>query len=183
MKIFLWSAGQQSGPFPLEAIHSMKRLGSLPPETHAAYEGQEQWLPLDEFLALHPPPVAQQPATKPRPEKPKPSRLRGLAAALAAAIISGAAIGAFAAVFGVLIPVLWIPMGWIIGFVAAESSHADDDQVMGALAAGATLLAILMSMAGLGMHHGYGAIILGGLGMLASFIGGPWLAFKAGSNR
>ena len=184
MKIYLLISDQQSGPFSLEDAHNMKRLGTLPPETLAACEDQEQWRPLGEFLVLYPLPPTQPPPSKARPEPPKTSRLRGLAAALVAAIIGGAIMAIFAAVYGVLIPVLWFPMGWIIGFVAAESSHVEDDQVMGALAAGATLLGILFSLIGFGMHHGYGVIILGffGLGILISFAGAPWLAFRAGTN-
>lgn len=184
MKIYLLISDQQSGPFSLEDVQNMKRLGTLPPETLAAREGQEYWLPLDEFLILYPLPPAQVTPSKARSGLPKKSRLRGLAVALAAALIGGAIMAVFAAVYGVLIPVLWFPMGWITGFAAAESSHVEDDQVMGALAAGATLLGILLSLLGFGMHHGLGVIILGffGLGILISFIGAPWLAFRSGTN-
>lgn len=182
INIYLLVSDQQSGPFSLEALHDMKNLGTLPPETLAASEGQEQWLPLNEFLDLHPLPVKQVQPPKPHREPTQPSRWRGLASALAAALISGILMAIFAAVFGVLIPVLWFPMAWVVGFVTAESSHVEDDQVMGALAAGATLLGILISTAGLGMHQGYGAVILGPLGALISFFGAPWLAFKTGTN-
>jgi GYF domain 2 len=182
MKIYLLISDQQSGPFSLENVHNMKRLGTLPPETFAACEGQEQWLPLGEFLVLYPLPSTQRPPSKARPQPPKKSRLRGLVAALVAAIIGGAIMATFAAVYGVLIPVLWFPMGWITGFVAAESSHVQEDQAMGALAAGTTLLGILLSLIGFGMHHGRGAVILGALGTLISFFGAPWLAFRTGTS-
>lgn len=183
MKIFLWSSGQQSGPFSLEDIHNMKRLGSLPAETHAAREGQEQWLTLEQFLVSNPLPAQKAPPSKPKPERPEPSRLRAFAGALTVGIIGGLVLAIPAAIWGFLIPVLWFPIGWIAGFVAVEWGHTEDDQVVGIFAVGATLIGIFISLAGLGMHQGIAVIILGGLGALGSFIGSIWLAFKAGSSQ
>lgn len=183
MKIFLWSSGQQSGPFSLEDIHNMKRLGSLSAETHAACEGQGQWLPLEEFLMTNPLPVQKASPSRSRPETAGPSRLRALAGALVVGIIGGLVLAIPGAIWGFLIPVLWFPIGWIAGFVAVEWGHTEDDQVVGLFAAGSTLLGMLISLAGLGMHQGVAVIILGGLFTLVSFIGAIWLAFRTGSNQ
>lgn len=182
MKIFLWSSGQQNGPFSLEDIHNMKRLGGLSAETLAAREGQEQWLPLEEFLVTNPLPVQKSLPSKPRPEAARPSRLRALAGALMVGIIGGLVLAIPGAIWGFLIPVLWLPMGWVAGFVAVEWGHTKDDQVVGLFAAAATLMGMFISLGGFGMHQGVAVIILGGLGALASFIGAVWLAFKAGSG-
>jgi hypothetical protein len=183
MKVFLWSSGQQSGPFSLEDIHNMKRLGSLSAETHAAREGQEQWLPLEQFLVANPLPIQKTQSSKPKPERAGPSRLRALAGAVTVGIIGGLVLAIPGAIWGFLIPVLWFPIGWIAGFVAVEWGHTEDDQVVGLFAVGGTLIGIFISLAGLGMHQGVAVIILGGLGALGSFIGSIWLAFKSGSNR
>lgn len=123
MKIFLWSSGRQSGPFSLEDIHNMKRLGGLSAETLAVCEGQENWLPLEEFLVTNPLPVQKTPPSRSRPERAEPSRLRALAGALLAGIIGGLVLAIPAAIWGFLIPVLWFPIGWIAGFVALEWGH------------------------------------------------------------
>ncbi len=180
MNIFLYFSEQHSGPYSLEAVHGMKNLGSLPTDTLASFDRKDPWLPLDEFLALHPLPVAPKP--KSRAARPQPSRLRGLGGALLGGIVGGSIIAGITAVSGAFFTILWLPMGWVVGFLAAEWGRIDEDQVVGAFAAGATVLGIFVSAAGLGAHR-ENVIILGPIGTLGGFIGGIWLAFKAGSSR
>ena len=61
MQISVYNDGQQLGPFPLDAIHNMVRLGSLPQTAHVWYEGAPDWIPLPTFLQQYPVPAA--PAT------------------------------------------------------------------------------------------------------------------------
>ncbi len=181
MNIFLYFSEQYSGPYSLEAVHGMKNLGSLPADTLAAFDRKDPWLPLDEFLALHPLPVAPKPA-KSRATPPKPSRLRGLGGALLGGFVGGLVIAGITAVSGAFFTILWLPMGWAVGFLAAEWGRIDEDQVVGVFAVGGTLLGIFLSAAGLSAHR-ENVFILGPIGILGGFIGGIWAAFKAGSSR
>lgn len=58
MQISVYNNGQQLGPFPLDAIHNMVRLGSLPQTAHVWYEGAPDWIPLPTFLQQYPVPAA-----------------------------------------------------------------------------------------------------------------------------
>lgn len=58
MQISVYNDGQQLGPFPLEAVHNMVRLGSLPQTAHVWYEGAPDWIPLPTFLQQYPVPAA-----------------------------------------------------------------------------------------------------------------------------
>jgi len=63
MQISVYNNGQQLGPFPLEAVHNMVRLGSLPETALVWYEGVPDWIPLPTFLQQYPVPAA--PAASP----------------------------------------------------------------------------------------------------------------------
>ena len=63
MQISVYNNGQQLGPFPLDAIHNMVRLGSLPDTAVVWYEGAPDWIPLPTFLQQYPVPAA--PAASP----------------------------------------------------------------------------------------------------------------------
>lgn len=110
MQISIYSDGQQSGPFPLDALHNMVRLGSLPDTANVWYEGASDWIPLPAFLQQHPMPAAPMVAAvvqsgvratiSPAP-RPAPSRksgelsdaarlVRGLVAGGVCAILAGA---------------------------------------------------------------------------------------------
>jgi len=58
MQISVFNNGQQLGPFPLDAVHNMVRLGSLPDTAHVWYEGAPDWIPLPTFLQQYPVPAA-----------------------------------------------------------------------------------------------------------------------------
>ncbi len=58
MQISVYNNGQQLGPFPLDAVHNMVRLGSLPQTAHVWYEGAPDWIPLPTFLQQYPVPAA-----------------------------------------------------------------------------------------------------------------------------
>ena len=63
MQISVFNDGQQLGPFPLEAVHNMVRLGSLPQTALVWYEGAPDWIPLPTFLQQYPLPAAPAAAT------------------------------------------------------------------------------------------------------------------------
>src|SRR5205823_4455125 len=145
---FLCVAGKQSGPFSPLNVHEMRQLGSIPSDALVWYQGQPNWLLLDEFLARHPinRPV---PALVGRAVTPKsPSRLRGLAGALLASLIGGALIAGFTALTGALFTIFWWALGWASGTVAKRWARTYD-QILGLFAFGATLLGIFISGAGL----------------------------------
>ena len=58
MQISVYNNGQQLGPFPLDAVHNMVRLGSLPQTALVWYEGAPDWIPLPTFLQQYPVPAA-----------------------------------------------------------------------------------------------------------------------------
>ena len=58
MQISVYNNGQQLGPFPLDAVHNMVRLGSLPDTAHVWYDGAPDWIPLPTFLQQYPVPAA-----------------------------------------------------------------------------------------------------------------------------
>ncbi len=65
MQISIYHNGQQLGPFPLDAVHNMVRLGSLPNEAMVWYEGAADWIPLPDFLQQYPLPAAPVAAAAP----------------------------------------------------------------------------------------------------------------------
>lgn len=65
MQITVYNNGQQLGPFPLDAVHNMVRLGSLPNEAMVWYEGAADWIPLPTFLQQYPLPAAPAAAAAP----------------------------------------------------------------------------------------------------------------------
>src|SRR5215472_14409472 len=107
MQVFVSKDGTQLGPFSLENLREMNHLGTFDSDTLVWTEGQPDWRPLNEFLALYPGSSA---GTNPKPgsrKQRRPSRLRGLAGALVAAIVGGALVAALAALTGALFTVLW----------------------------------------------------------------------------
>lgn len=76
MDIYLWSDGQQQGPYPLESILQWLRSGSIPAEAPAWAEGQGEWQSLAQLLPQlgHAVPVA---AAAPRPATHAPGRRPG----------------------------------------------------------------------------------------------------------
>jgi hypothetical protein len=68
MQISVYNDGQQLGPFPIEDVHNMVRLGSLSPTAHVWHDGAPDWIPLPTFLQQHPMPAA--PAVTPRAALP-----------------------------------------------------------------------------------------------------------------
>jgi len=180
MQIFVSRDGNQLGPYSLENLHEMNRLGGFDAATLVWSEGQPDWRPLNEFLALHP--IRPSPAArKPRSaNQRRPSRLRGLAGAFVAGIVGGVLVGALAAATGALFTILWWGIGWANGAVA-RSWAGKADQAIGFFAFLATLLGITISGAGLEFHDKT-VILFGALGVLVSLPGSLWLAFRTGST-
>src|SRR5215467_4844776 len=58
MEVFLLISEQQSGPFSLENLHKVHSLDGLPAGALVWCEGQEHWLPIADFLSIHPLPQA-----------------------------------------------------------------------------------------------------------------------------
>ena len=183
MEVFLLISEQQSGPFSLENLHKVHRLGGLPAGALAWCEGQEHWRPVADFLSLHPLPQAQATASpRSRPVRREPSRLRGLAGALVAALIGGAALGGLSVAIGAYFTYAWWPLSWVIGFTASQCArNKDHDQVVGMFACGATFLAIALSL--VCIDYRPRMIIIGGLLTIVSFPGSLWLAFRTGSQQ
>ena len=180
MDVFVSMDGKQFGPFSLENLHEMRRLGNFGAETLVWSEGQPDWLPLNEFLARHPIRSSPQPA-KPGPgQRRRPSGLRGLAGALVAGIVGGALVAGLAALTGALFTFLWWGIGWASGAVA-RSWAGKSGQAIGLFAFLATVIGIFISGAGLEVHS-KGVILFGGLGVLISLPGSLWLAFKTGNT-
>ncbi len=180
MEVFLSSEGKQLGPFALESVHHMNRLGGVDVQTLAWSEGQTDWLPLNAFLALHPlnpPPAAAKAATR---KQRRPSRLRGLAGAFVGGSVGGALVAGLTALTGALFTVLWWGIGWLSGAVA-RSWAGKADQAVGFFAFLATLVGIVISGMGLEVHA-KGVILFGALGFLVCLPGSLWLAFKTGST-
>lgn len=75
MQISVYHNGQQLGPFPLEALHNMVRLGSLPDSALVWYEGAPDWIPLPTFLQQHPVPAAPAGSPAPAPGRTAPSQM------------------------------------------------------------------------------------------------------------
>jgi hypothetical protein len=183
MEIFLLISEQRSGPFALEHLHDMERLGGLPAETLAWFDGQKQWLPVREFLARYPLPVVQPSTSWRRSGRREPSRLRGLAGALIAAVVGGVALGVLSVAIGAYFTYLWWALGWGVGFTAAQCARStEQDQVVGLFACGAALVAILLSLAWFDSAV-KNMVIIGGFLMLISFPGSLWLAFRTGSQQ
>ena len=70
MQISVYNNNQQLGPFDLEAVHNMVRLGSLPQTAHVWYDGAPDWIPLPTFLQQYPAPAA--PTAGPAPGRMSP---------------------------------------------------------------------------------------------------------------
>jgi hypothetical protein len=178
MEVFVSMDGKQLGPFSLENLHEMKRLGNFGAETLVWAEGQTDWLPINEFLALHPTRSTPQAAKAGHGKKRRPSRLRGLAGAFVAGIVGGALVAGLAALTGALFTFLWWGIGWASGAVG-RSWAGKSDQAIGLFAFLATVLGIFISGAGLEVHS-KGVVLFGGVGVLISLPGSLWLAFKTG---
>jgi len=180
MEVFVSMDGKQMGPFSLENLHEMKRLGNFGAETLVWCEGQPDWRPLNEFLGLYPV-RSSQPAAKSRSRKERqPSRLRGLAGGVVAGIAGGAVVAGLAALTGALFTFLWWGIGWASGAVA-RSWARKSDQAIGLFAFLGTALGIFISGAGL-EFHAKGVVLFGGLGVVISLPGSLWLAFRTGST-
>jgi len=67
MNLYLYHNNEQSGPFPLEAVQEMVRLGTVPETALAWYEGAPEWMPLTTFL-----PKQEAAATPPRTRMGRP---------------------------------------------------------------------------------------------------------------
>src|SRR5215831_6172652 len=161
MEVFVSMDGKQMGPFSLENLHEMKRLGNFGAETLVWCEGQQDWRPLNEFLGLYPV-RSSQPAAKSRSRKERqPSRLRGLAGGGVAGIAGGAVVAGLAALTGALFTFRWWGIGWASG--AARKS----DQAPALFALLGT--AIRMSISGAALDfHAKGVVPFAGPGVVIS---------------
>jgi hypothetical protein len=106
--------------------------------------------------------------------------LRGLAGALLASIVGGALIAGITALTGALFTIFWWVLGWVTG-AAAKSWARTHDQIIGLFAFGSTIIGIFISGAGLEVR-GHSVILFGGIGLLISFVGSLWLAFRTASR-
>ncbi len=179
MEVFVSMDGKQFGPFSLESLHQMKRLGNFGADALVWTEGQPDWRPVNEFVALHPlssPRTSKSGVRKQR----NPSRLRGLGGAFLGGVIGGAVVAGLAALTGALFTFLWWGIGWVSGAVA-RSWAGKSDQAIGLFAFFATVVGIFISGAGLEFHT-KGVVLFGGIGVLISLPGSLWLAFKTGST-
>ena len=70
MQLFLYHEDRQSGPFSLEAVRDMVRLGAVPESALGWHEGAPEWLPLGTILAEAPPEPRPTSATCARPTAP-----------------------------------------------------------------------------------------------------------------
>lgn len=174
MEFFVSINGEQRGPFSLESLHQMKQLGSVPTDTLVWSKDRNAWSALDEFLTLHPFRVAP---TRRAAKTPRPSRIRGFAAAFAIAIVGGGLIAGLAAVTGALFGILWLLLGWATGAVARAAARTSD-QCIGLFAFFATLLGICISF--IGLEYVKKPVLMG---FLITFPVSLWLAFRTGSTR
>lgn len=86
MEVFISVNGQRLGPYSLEQVADMNRLGSFGRDGLAWSEGQADWQPIGAFLFAHG--VRSVPRAKLRQKEP--STLRGLAGAFVGGIAGGA---------------------------------------------------------------------------------------------
>jgi DNA-directed RNA polymerase subunit RPC12/RpoP len=116
-----------------------------------------------------------------RKEKRAPSRLRGLAGALVAALIGGGIIGGISVLIGLIFPFLWFGMAWAVGNTSKKWG-ANTDQLNGLFSFLATALGMAVSFEVVDLASLQVSFIFGGLGFLVSLIGSLWLAFRTGST-
>ena len=55
MQLHVFQHEKQTGPFPLDTVHNMKRTGSLNDTAMLWHEGLADWQPIGPFLATNPP--------------------------------------------------------------------------------------------------------------------------------
>jgi GYF domain 2 len=184
MDLFICVDGQQRGPFPLKSLHDMRSLGTLSAGALVWSPETNSWTDLDNYLLQHPLATLESSTlANPRPGKKKiprgPSILLGLLGALGVAVVAGGVIAGVGILTGAFLPFLWWAMAWGSG-TAAKACGRTSGWLMGLLSFAATLLGIFISCTCLESHP---VIILSGIGMLISFAGSLWFAFRTGSTE
>lgn len=164
MQIHIFQDEKQTGPFPLDAVHNMKRLGSVNDTAMVWHDGLTDWQPIGPFLAANqpsrplsvaaPPFKAAAPAkpkavwgpaqTSPAP-KPEPSDvnrlMRSILAGGVAALISGAVWIGIAVGVGIQIGWLAWGIGWLCGLAVSNFGRGNGAVFQ--------LIAVLCALAGI----------------------------------
>jgi len=191
MEVYVAVGDQKLGPYTLANLHDMDRMGSFGPEALAWSDGQSDWIRLEDFLARNPQPVSERPkhvVRKIETEPAKPKRLKGLLGAFCAAAGCGLILGAVSGALGILLTILWLPMGWFIGYVG-QAWAGKEDQVVGLFAFFCAPVGMYLSVIGLmvgalirGAPTNEPVMFLGPFGAFMSFLGCLYLAFKGASS-
>jgi hypothetical protein len=164
MQIYLFQDEKQIGPFPLDAVHDMKALGSANDGTLVWHDGLADWQPIGPFLAANPStrttqaPVAAAPAQRavsravPQASATEPSDIsrvvRSLLAGGVAALIGGGIWALIAIVAHIQIGWLAWGIGWLCGLSVAKFGRGNG-VVFQFIAVGFSLLGILIGKVGI----------------------------------
>lgn len=152
--------GNQLGPFPPAAVAEMLQLGTITAEAQVWHEGLPDWMPVNQFLAQHPPaPAVSAPALTPLPpvtdDGPSESAVvvKALVSGFVVALIAGAIFGAIEAKLGDasrgarrLIGVLLAVFSWVVGFTVSRVSRGCDSWVLVGGAAVCALVGLVLSV-------------------------------------
>jgi hypothetical protein len=152
MEIHVFANSQQMGPFPLDSVIDMARMGSLPAEAMVWHEGATDWYPLSRLLAERAPGVVlgagaapvevaeparpSSPAFNPPQVSPKelPSTtgyvVRGVAAGFGVAVAGGLLWFGISVAAGFRIPFVGLAVGWGVGRVTAWASRNESSLVL-----------------------------------------------------
>jgi hypothetical protein len=200
MQISVYNNGQQLGPFPLEAVHNMVRLKSLPNEAMVWYEGAADWIPLPTFLQQYPVPAAPAAAAAPASGRMSTQQmlsasqaprgdgqlsdgarlLRATIAGGVAALIGGGVWAGIAIATGIQLGYVAWGIGLLSGFAVSKlgRGHGTIFQVMAVLC---SLAGIALGKVAIVMATGFLAISLVDIVFVILAVASAWQ--MAGGNR
>lgn len=183
MEIHVFQNQQQTGPFPVEAVVEMGRLGTLPRDALVWHDGATDWYRLEQFLRERGVPVADAPSpsrqreaaleaealAQARRADDGPSAtacvVRGVGAGFGTALVGGLLWAGGSYAVGFRIPFFGMAIGWAVGYATNRASRGEGTLLLPISACIWTLLAIL-PMTGIGFM---------GLGAFAAAL---WLAWR-----
>lgn len=200
MQISIFNNGQQLGPFPLDAVHNMIRLGSVTKEAMFWYEGCPDWISLATFLQQYPLPAAPVAASAPAAGRMNTQQmlaashapggggqlsdgarlLRATIAGGVAALIGGGVWAGLAIATGIQLAYVAWGIGLLSGFAVSKlgRGHGTIFQVMAVLC---SLAGIAVGKIAIVVATGFLAISLVDIVFVLLAIGSAWQ--MAGGNR
>ena len=206
MQLHVFQNEKQTGPFPLDTVHNMKRTGSLNDTAMLWHEGLADWQPIGAFLAANPssrpvaaPPVAA-PAAKrvdpksqaawvaaqagaaPKSEPSDVSRImRSILAGGVASLIGGGIWAGIAIVAHIQLGWLAWGVGWLCGLAVSKFGRGNG-VVFQLIAVGFSLLGILIGKIGIAIGLGVLAIGLFDLLWVALAVWSAWKTSGGGDD-